>query len=147
MEPSNRIEDLILIMGRLIDILERENDALSNRRNSELHDLLDEKVTLSRVYETRMKAINEKPELLQDIEEGVRERLSDSGARINILIEENRKLLKTAIDTNRRVVELITDAVRTTAPGPGTYGASGSTELPNHRTEGKSVAISLDQIL
>jgi hypothetical protein len=147
MDATNRIEDLIMITDRLADVLERENDALLNRRNSELHELLDEKVTLSRVYETRMQVIAEKPEILADIDADVRERLTHLGERIDALMEDNRKLLKTAIDANRRVVDLIAEAARGAAPGPGTYGAQGSTSQNARRTESQSVSISLDQTL
>ena len=48
MDPTKRVNDLIVITDRLASLLERENAALRDRRNSELHEILDEKVTLSR---------------------------------------------------------------------------------------------------
>ena len=147
MDANNRIEDLILITGRLAELLERENEALVNRESAELHEVLDEKVTLSRVYETRMQALAERPELLDDVDAELREKLADLGKQVSDLIQQNGKLLKTAIDTNRRVVELVAEAVRGAAPSAGTYGAGGTTETSGHRAESKGVAISLDQTL
>ena len=62
-----------MISGRLAELLQRENEALRLRRK-DVHSLLDEKATLSRVYETRYKGIAEHPEIIAaDID--VRERL------------------------------------------------------------------------
>jgi len=147
MDANNRIEDLILITGRLAELLERENEALVNRESAELHEVLDEKVTLSRVYETRMQALAERPELLDEVDAELREKLAGLGKQVSDLIEQNGKLLKTAIDTNRRVVELVAEAVRGATPSAGTYGAGGTTDVAGHRAESKGIAISLDQTL
>ncbi len=147
MEPNNRIEDFILITERLIEILERENDALLNQQNGELRDILDDKVTLSRVYESRMKAISENPEILDDIDPDVRQNLRELGLHVNDLITENAKLLKTAITVSRRVVELIADAVRDAAPNAGTYGAKGTTESGVTNADSQRASFSLNQTL
>jgi len=147
MDPNNRVEDLILITGRLIETLERENDALSNHRNGELHDLLDEKVTLSRVYESRMQVISEKPDLLEEIDEDLRDKLIALCGQVNDLIQENGKLLKTAMTVSRRVVELIAEAVREATPSAGTYGANGTKESGSANADRQRVAYSLNQTL
>ena len=147
MDANNRIEDLILITGRLAELLERENMALVDKKSAVLHEFLDEKVTISRVYETRMQALSERPEILDEVDTDLRERLSELGKKVSELIEENGKLLKTAIDTNRRVVELVAEAVRDVTPSAGTYSAGGTTEVSGHRAESTFVAISLDQTL
>lgn len=147
MEPDNRIQDLILITERLVDVLERENDALSNQRNSELRDILDEKVTLSRVYESRMQVISEKPEILESVDGELRDELRELGIKVNDLITENAKLLKIAMTVSRRVVELIAEAVRDASPSAGTYGAKGTTDSGIANAESKRPSFSLDQIL
>jgi len=147
MPSNNRIEDLILITGRLVDILERENDALSNRRNAELRDILDEKVTLSRVYESRMQVISEKPELLDDVDADLREKLQNLGQQVSTLIESNGRLLKVAMTVNRRVVELIAEAVREATPSAGTYGAKGTAASGTPGADKQHAAFSLNQVL
>jgi len=147
MDPKNRADDLIVITDRLADLLERENDALKNHRNREIHELLDEKVTLSRVYETRMQAFSEQEGEFEGIDADVRERLIRLGRKIDGLLDENARLLKVAIDANRRVVDMIAEAVREAAPSAGTYGAKGTTGASAHRAEAQGVAISIDQTL
>ena len=147
MPSNNRIEDLILITGRLVDILERENDALNNQQNAELRDILDEKVTLSRVYETRMQVISENPEILDDVDADLREKLHDLGQQVSTLIEANGKLLKVAMTVNQRVVELIAEAVHDATPSAGTYGANGASASGSPSADKQRVAFSLNQVL
>jgi flagellar biosynthesis/type III secretory pathway chaperone len=147
MDPTNRVNDLIVITGRLADLLERENDALRNRRNKELNDILEEKVTLGRVYESRIMGLSEHADALNDVDPELRERLRGVGQKVNGLIEENAQLLKVAIESNRRVVNLIAEAVKASIPSAGTYSPSGAAQAKSHRAAPRNVAISLDRTL
>ena len=147
MDPTNRVNDLILITGRLGELLERENDALRNRRNKDLNDILEEKVTLGRVYESRIMGLSEHADALNEVDAELRERLRLIGEKVNGLIEENAKLLKVAIEANRRVVNLIAEAVKASMPSAGTYSPSGAAQAQSHRSAPRNVAISLDRTL
>ena len=147
MDPTKRVNDLIVITGRLADLLERENLALRNKKNQDLNDILDEKVTLGRVYETRIMGLAEDSEALESVDSELLERLQGIGKKVNGLIEENAELLRVAIETNRRVVDLIAKAVKNSVPSAGTYSQTGAAETRDHRAAAKNVAISLDQTL
>lgn len=147
MDPTNRVNDLIVITGRLADLLERENDALRNRRNKELNDILEEKVTLGRVYESRIMGLTEAEDALDQVDPELRDRLRGIGDKVNGLIEENAKLLKIAIEANRRVVNLIAEAVKASVPSAGTYSPTGAAAPKGHRAAPRNVAISVDRTL
>ncbi|MGH6660809.1 MAG: flagellar export chaperone FlgN [Rhodospirillales bacterium] len=147
MDPTNRVNDLIVITGRLADLLERENDALRNRRSKELNEILDEKVTLGRVYESRIMGLTEAADALDEVDPELRERLRGVGDKVNGLIEENAKLLKIAIEANRRVVNLIAEAVKASVPSAGTYSPTGAAASQGHRAAPRNVAISVDRTL
>ena len=147
MDPTNRVNDLIVITGRLAQLLERENDALLNKRSQELNEILDEKVTLGRVYETRIMGLTEEPEMLKEVDPELRERLQGIGHKVNDLIEKNAKLLKVAIEANRRVVNMIAEAVKASVPSAGTYSRTGATGTQDHHAAPRNVAISIDQTL
>ncbi len=147
MRKDHRINDVILITDRLIDVLERENAALKDRRNSDLHQLLDDKVTLSRVYETRMQFFNENPDALINSPADLRDKLQEKATQISSLLSENANMLRVAIKANRRVVDMIAEAVKSVTPGAGTYGANGMTGLSDHKSEAQGLALSLDQTL
>lgn len=147
MDPTNRVNDLIVITTRLADLLERENQSLEDKQSKDLNEILDEKVTLGRVYESRIMGLTENPEVLKEVDTDLRERLRDIGEKVNGLIEENAKLLKIAIEANRRVVNLIAEAVKASAPGTGTYSSSGIAGSTEHHAAPKNVAISIDHTL
>ncbi len=147
MDINNRVNDIIVITSRLIELLEKENDALRNQRTNEVHELLDEKTTLSRVYETRFMGLIEQEGAMDEVDPDLREQLGEIGTTINALIEDNSRLLKVAIEANRRVVELVAEAVRETSPNAGTYGANGTTGIDRRLAATNGATLSLDQTL
>ena len=147
MDPTKRVNDLIVITGRLADLLERENVALREKQNKELNEILDEKVTLGRVYESRIMGLTEDPEALDNVDKELLERLRGISEKINGLIEDNAKMLKIAIEANRRVVNLIAEAVKASVPSAGTYSPTGGTGTHDQRGAPKNVALSIDHTL
>ncbi len=146
MDPTNRVNDLIVITNRLADLLARENDALSNRKYSEINEILDEKVTLGRVYESRIMGLTDDPVALGQVDGELRDRLRSLGEKVNGLIEENAALLKIGIEANRRVVNMIAEAVKASVPSAGTYSANGAADVEQHAPS-KNVAITVDHTL
>ncbi len=146
MDPTNRVNDLIVITNRLADLLARENDALSNRKYSEINEILDEKVTLGRVYESRIMGLTDDPAALEQVDRELRDQLRSLGEKVNGLIEENAQLLKINIEANRRVVNIIAEAVKASVPSAGTYSANGSAGVEQHAPS-KNVAITVDHTL
>ena len=147
MEPNNRIKDLIVITSRLVELLECENDALRNHKPEVIHALLDDKATLGRVYETRFKGLSEKPEILLETDPILREELRKLADKADQCIQENGKLLHVAIEANRRVVDLIAEAVQDQQPGAGTYSSNAQASTHGANAASQRVALSLDQTL
>ena len=147
MDTNNRLTDLITVTGRLIELLERENDALTNRQTDVVHDLLDEKTALSRVYETRFNSLTEKPEILQHSDPKLREQLVVLAGRVEELMAQNTKLLGAAIEVNSQVVDLIAEAVRNEQPSAGIYSSDAVTSEDGANAAGRHVALSIDQTL
>lgn len=146
MDPTNRVNDLIVITNRLADLLGRENEALNNRKYSEINEILDEKVTLGRVYESRIMGLTDDPAALKEVDADLRDQLRGLGEKVNGLIEENAQLLKIGIEANRRVVNMIAEAVKASVPSAGTYSANGATGVEQHAPS-KNVAITVDHTL
>lgn len=146
MDPTNRVNDLIVITNRLGDLLARENDALVNRRYSEINEILDEKVTLGRVYESRIMGLTDDPAALKEVDTDLRGQLRGLAEKVNGLIEENATLLKIGIEANRRVVNMIAEAVKASVPSAGTYSATGAAGFEQHAPS-KNIAITVDHTL
>jgi hypothetical protein len=56
-------------------------------------------------------------------------------------------MLKIAIEANRRVVNLIAEAVKASVPSAGTYSPTGGTGTHDQRGAPKNVALSVDHTL
>ena len=147
MDPEKRMADLISITSRLVDVLERENAILKERRHNDLADLLDEKETIGRVYQARIMGLQEDPEQLKDVDETERLKLKDLAHSVDKLVSENARMPEAAMYASKRSVEMVAEAVRDTTNSSGTYSQQGSTQMPMNKSEVRSGAISLDQTL
>ena len=126
MDSTKRINDLIVVTERLIAILDKEKEILEERRYSELAAILDQKATIGRVYESRVMGFAENVGELHDVDDELRDHLSELANTVDERMAENTQMLKVAIIASRRVVELIADAVQSTAPTAGTYSSRGN---------------------
>ncbi len=147
MNATGRITDLIEITERLEALLTKENKALSDRDAKEATLYLDEKNSLSRIYESRIKGITDNPAALAEVEPELRNTLRERGEKVNLMIQENAQLLKITIEANRRVVEMVAEAVKSQQPGPGTYSAKGTSNKADVHSAPRNLALSLDRSL
>lgn len=148
MDINKRLTELIAISGQLASVLERENEALTHYERGGLQALLDEKTRLGRAYESRMEALGGDATALVEADPDLGQRLREIGANVRNLIARNARLLKIAIEANRRVVDLIAEAVKASAPGPGVYGVRGRTAAAGtSRGAPKSLPVSFDRSL
>ena len=147
MDATNRINDLIAITGHLVELMTQENAALRAKRPEDVATLLEKKVSLSRAYESRVQGLVEKPDSLAQVDQALRQRLRGLAEKMHGLMEENARLLKVAIEVGRRVVESVSEAVKSSHPGPGTYSANGAVGTPRNGAAPRNLAISVDQSL
>ena len=141
MDATKRVSDMILILERFSQVLEEENAFLRDRKVDEMKALLEDKAALSRVYESRARGLLEHGEELPTVDPQLRERLKELNAKANALVAENAKLLKVAIEVQKRVVEVIRVAVKEAQIGPKTYSKSGGTSKRDDRRPAPPMAI------
>lgn len=147
MDADKRMADLVSVTGRLIDVLERENELLRERRHNELHLLLDEKETIGRVYQARIMGLQENPEQLKACSDTDRAALKELAIEVDGLVAENARMLQAAMLASKRVVDMVAEAIRDTSNRAGTYSKKGATKTPVSKRGLQSGAISLDQTL
>ena len=145
MEASTRLDDLVHIAARLHDVLEHENAALRTRSPERIGPLLDEKLTLARAYESRVKGLADIPDELAETDVNLHTSARALGERIDALAEENGRLIHATIEANKRVLDVIAEAVATSQPHVNTYSANGATAGPQQA--GRRAALSYDRSL
>ena len=147
MNATGRINDLIEITERLAILLMKENKALTDKNAKEATRYLEEKSNLSRIYESRIKGMMDNPSALAAVDPELRQKLREWGEKINLMIQENARLLKITIEANRRVVEMVATAVKSQQPGPGIYSAKGTANKSDVHSAPRNLALSLDRSL
>lgn len=148
MNINKRLSELIVISSQLASVLERENTALTRYDRSSLPSLLEEKARLGRAYESQMETLGDDKNALAEADPDLGQRLREIGAQVRDLIERNARLLKIAIEANRRVVDLIAEAVKSSAPGPAVYGGRGrAVAAAGSRGAPRSRPVSFDRSL
>lgn len=146
MNPTKSVDDLIHVTDQLSDLLERENAALVDRRFDELRSMIEDKAALSRLYESRLLGLHENSQILEKVDVDRKGQLKDSSERVKGLMEDNERLLKANLTAQQKMIGVIQDAVRSSAPGAGTYSAAGTLRHQGDRPD-RNVAVSVDQTL
>lgn len=143
MEHTDRVNDLIFICERMIEILTIENDALRENSTDIMKDRLDEKTKLSLFYERHMRSLKRFPHAFQEVDKELLRTLKELGGEMNELLDENGRLLKIAMESNRRVLRAIAAAARENVPHSGIYSESATVGPKGDQ----SVAVSINQEL
>ena len=145
MDVAKRMTDLVNVTTRLIDVLERENELLRERRYNELNLILDEKETIARVYQARIMGLEENPDVLNDTTEEDRENLRELARKVDTLMAQNARMLEVAMVVSKRIVDLVAEAVKEAQPSSGAYSKKGSTV--GAAQKGGSMSLSLNETL
>lgn len=144
-EPASATAALapaIQSLGRLADVLGRENAALKARDSTRMRRLLEEKQAALLACER----------WLDSEDRGAGAILADDAfealkSRLDGLAAENQRRLRVAIAANQRLVESIAIAVQSQAPGSETYACDGRSETTNGRRAGPPPALSVNRAL
>ena len=143
MEMSERVNELIYICERMIEILQKENDALDAQNPKVLAETVSEKDKLSRLYERHTRGIQRDVNGFAAVDEDVRATLKELSQEMDELIAHNARMLKLNIDTNRRVLLKFADIAKQMTPHSGTYAKDA-----NVGTRGEATSpISLNETL
>lgn len=113
-------------MEQLIDILKRENQALMDRDVAAVAGMVREKSAAARAYETRMKALCEALDERGELDGRYTESLERLGEVLEPLAEDNARLLKVAMEANRRLLAAVGDAIRSLNPIASAYTPKGA---------------------
>lgn len=149
MDAAKRIEDLLFITTNLEELLEAENAALKTNHLEVVHSLLERKTALSRAYEIRvfgLKQEHDKSEYDQAVMADAKT-LNEVGRRVEILIEENEKLLKVALEVSRRFMDCVAQSAKQAMPGTGAYSSDGLVGARTPAAKKQAASLALNETL
>lgn len=99
-------------VAMLADLLEAENEALARFDMGAVAEMVDRKVELTRFYEGRVRAIAQRPAILQALDQDELAELKEAAERMDAAAERNRHLLRIRIDSAQHVVDAVGSSVR-----------------------------------
>ncbi len=121
MDINDRVAELTYVCERMIEILQKENDALDKQDAKVLGETFAEKDKLSRLYERHCRALERERNGLADVDEEARTNLKKLGNEMDELVAQNARILKMNIEMNRRVLYRFADVAKKMTPHAGTY--------------------------
>jgi len=144
LRPS--IDGLIDIASRLIALLGRETELLREMKPGQVGPLQGEKLTLTRAYEARVRALNEQGSDLALVDRAIRDELRATVTRFEDAAKSNAIAIHAAQVANQRLMQAIVDVLNERRGRTERYSAAGvSTHTDASPREG--VALTLDQRL
>jgi len=116
MNPNARAQDLIEVTDSFSDVLEEENALLKSHRVGDIAPLQANKVSLARLYESRVCEAHAVRDSFKEVEPALRERLLEAGDRFEEAMRDNITALRAAMELNGRLLNTIARAVREQQP-------------------------------
>ena len=140
------VDGLIDIASRLIALLGRETELLRQMKTKEIAPLQDEKMKLTRAYESRVRSLNEQGNELALVDAAIRDELRATMNRFEDAAKANAIAIHAAQEANKRLMQAIVEVLNERRSRAEGYSADGvSTHKDARPREG--VALTLDQRL
>lgn len=146
-DPAERAETMLHVTDRLCAILTDENRHLSERRYTGIAETIEEKDRLCRAFELLIKRTNKHPEEFAALDEATRQTIRNRAERLQELIDENAKALKTAIDVHELLMKNIAEAAMECSPQSGAYSDRGHYGPQAKRSGQGPLPVTYNQIL
>lgn len=146
MDALERAHQFNLVAEQLIGLLTEENAALRTHDTSVSRRRGDEKTRLANAYAALFAGFAKDETALAGLEAETRGVMGEVGRTLEVLTEENGRLLKIAMQSSRTVLDIVAEAAKAIQPTAGTYGAHGRVgEGRRHGSRG--VPLSVDESL
>ena len=124
-KTSSLLGDLVVITGRLADLLTRENELLKSMRPQDIHGLQKDKTELARSYEYYMQELRKHPEHIASAPDEVRGELREVTSRFQKVVSENERALRAVRTVSERLMKAIVAAVSEKQTGAPAYSSAG----------------------
>jgi len=137
MPLEERIDGLIRIASRLIDLMRREIEILREMRPHGLDELQARKNELADAYEQQVGALTGEPGALAAVAPALRQEFAEVAAEFNKVLAENESALHATRFAHERLLKAVVEAVAEQRNSFNVYSANGA---PARRTRGSRTA-------
>jgi hypothetical protein len=110
--PTNRADDLMMVVRQLTDLLTKENMALKRHKAAEVKAMTERKEQLARLYQQQLNALHRDPSIAKSMDPVKRNQLAQAAIKLGALMQENASLLKANISVINKFLNRVMDAVK-----------------------------------
>ena len=111
METTTKLDDMIAITGRLIDLMDKEIEMLRSMRPQEIGALQKDKVSLALAYERHMQELREDPSMLTTAKPRLKAEFKRITGRFQEVLNENESALRAVKSVSEKLLNTIASAV------------------------------------
>ncbi|MCP5363759.1 MAG: hypothetical protein H6905_00735 [Hyphomicrobiales bacterium] len=147
-QAREAVTELLRASEALCAVLADENRSLTDHQADRVRSGLDGKQQAVAAYERAFKQFAEcAAKALGGMDDSGRRRLNVTAAKLGSLMNENALRLKAAQEGQRRFIDRIVDAVKSSTPGTGTYSGKGTVGAKTARMTSSPVSMTFSQSL
>ena len=139
-DPTDRIEQLIILTERLTSLIERETELLADHRPHEIQDFQDERAKLSNLYVQEMELIKRNKALIEGVPTVLSDELKEATATFQDRLGEHARVLSRVRTVTENMVKSIADEISKKDQFDGGYGENGQSQNSEQGTP-KPIAI------
>ena len=144
MSPAQKAQNLIELVTRLTNLIERENDMLETRpKSQELAVVVQEKQLLFAEYETMIQDLGGLAGLSAELDPALRDDLLNVARRFDEAMRQNERRLDAMVRASQRIMEIMRESVQRVSQPVGSYNAGGATKA----YAGKAIAVAINETL
>ena len=148
MTPNGMTQLAVDATKSLIEILDAESEALGKSQVARVEQLLESKETAAEVFESRIKDISERPDILAQTAPAIRRDLRAAKERLDAAALQNAHALRAAMELNNRLVQRIAQSVeRQRVAAAGYTGTGDAYARPTAGNQSDILPVSLDENL
>lgn len=126
MNASARAQELIDLSHSMVQVLATETESLRQGDVAAITPLQPQKESLAGIYEAHMRDVTADPGIFNAIEPDLRDALTTAAQQMESAVAENKHAVQAALELNTRLVQVIADAVKSSAPVATGYTATGA---------------------
>lgn len=147
MDATVLVRQLIQASDRLVEIMERENEALQKRHYNLFVELQERKNGLTASYEHLIEMFKHEFGKADDLTPSLRDEMKQASERFEITAMENLKLIKSARDAGTKILDAIRQAVSMKKSETNVYNASGMSHTRGYGRQSNATSISFNESL
>ena len=125
-EVQAQAADLLKVLNRLIEVLQRETELMRQMDPQAMQTLQHDKIVLTAAYESMLQRFRDNPALLSQQDDGLRERIMQASAAFQNTLTENARALYAMKEANERLFRAIIKAIEDQRDQPSSYSAYGA---------------------